>query len=140
MDGEVFLEVPRNYAFMLNVDWFQPFKNSFYRVSALYMVLINLPRSERFKPENGLLVGIIPGPHEPKLTINSYLEPLVAELNLLWKDGITVRAHGALTGEVYHGALLCVGCDVPAARKVCSFTGHASCKGCSKCTRYFPAQ
>ena len=83
-------------------------------------------------------MGIIPGPHEPKLTINSYLEPLVAELNLLWKDGITVRDHGALAGEVYHAALLCVGCDVPAARKVCGFTGHASCKGCSKCTRYFP--
>ena len=45
-------------------------------------------------------MGVIPGPHEPKLTINSYLEPLVAELNLLWKDGITVRDHGALTGEV----------------------------------------
>ena len=90
MDGEAFLAVPRNYAFMLNVDWFQPFKHSLYSVGALYMVLMNLPRSERFKPENVLLVGIIPGPHEPKLTINSYLEPLVAELNLLWKDGITL--------------------------------------------------
>ena len=60
------------------------------------------------------------------------------ELNLLWKDGITVRALGALNSEVYHAALLCVGCDVPAARKVCGFTGHASCKGCSKCTKYFP--
>ena len=68
-------------------------------------------------------MGIIPGPHEPKLTINSYLEPLVAKLNLLWKDGITARGHGALTGEVYHAALLCVRCDVPAARKVCGFTG-----------------
>lgn len=95
--GEAFLAVPRNYAFMLNVDWFQPFKHSLYRASALYMVLMNLPRSERFKPENVLLLGILPGPHEPKLTINSYLEPLVAELNLSWKDGITVRANGALT-------------------------------------------
>lgn len=138
MNGKAFLAAPRNYAFMLNVDWFQPLKHSLYSVGALYMVLMNLPRSERFKPENVLLVGIIPGPHEPKLTINSYLQPLVAELNLLWKDGITVRAHGALTGEVYHAALLCVGCDVPAARKVCGFTGHASCKGCSKCSKHFP--
>ena len=83
MDGEAFLAVPRNYVFMLNMDWFQPLKHSLYSVGALYMVLMNLPRSERFKPENVLLVGIIPGPHEPKLTINSYLEPLVAELNLL---------------------------------------------------------
>ena len=26
---------------------------------------------------------------------------------------------------------------MPAARKVCGFTGHASCKGCSKCTKAF---
>ena len=113
VNGKAFLAVSRNYALMLNVDWFQPFKHSLYSVGALYMVLMNLPRSERFKLENVMLVGIIPGPHEPKLTINSYLQPLVAELNLLWKDGITVRALGALTSEVYHAALLCVGCDVP---------------------------
>ena len=51
-------------------------------------------------------MDIIHGPHEPKLTINSYLVPLVAKLNLLWKDGITERGHGALTGEVYHAALV----------------------------------
>lgn len=27
---------------------------------------------------------------------------------------------------------------MPAARMVCGFTGHASCKGCSKCTKAFP--
>ncbi len=32
-----------------------------------------------------ILVGIIPGPHEPSLHINSYLEPLVKKLILLWK-------------------------------------------------------
>ena len=33
---------------------------------------------------------------------------------------------------------ICVGCDVPAARKVFGFTGHASSKGCSKCNKLFP--
>jgi len=82
VNGKAFLAVSRNYALMLNVDWFQPFQHSLYSVGALYMDLMNLPRSERFKLENVMLVGIIPGPHEPKLTINSYLQPLVAELNL----------------------------------------------------------
>ena len=136
--GKPFLAAPRNYAFMLNVDWFQPFKHSIYSVGALYMVLVNLFRAERFKPENVFLVGIIPGPREPKLNINSYLQPLVEELKLLWNDGITVRAHGMPTEEVYHAVLLYVGCDVPAARNVCGFTGHGSCKGCSKCTKLFP--
>ena len=138
VNEQPYLASPRNFAFMLNVDWFQPFKHSVYSVGALYMVLMNLPRAERFKPENVILVGVIPGPHEPKLNINSYLQPLVAELNKLWTDGISVKAHGSMELEVFHDALLCVGCDVPAARKVCGFMGHASNRGCSKCTKFFP--
>ena len=138
INGEPFLSAPRNFAFMLNVDWFQPFKHSLYSVGALYLVLMNLPRSERFKPENVFLVGVIPGPHEPKLNINTYLQPLVDELNILWNDGIYEFEHGSSVQHLSRAVLLCVGCDVPAARKVCGFTGHASCKGCSKCKKLFP--
>ena len=135
VSGQPYLALPRNFGFMLNMDWFQPFKHSVYIVGALYMVLMNLPRSERFKPQNVILVGVIPGPHELKLNINSYD---VAEFNKLWTDGIIVKAHGSKELEVFRGALLCVGSDVPAARKVCGFMGHASYKGCSKCTKIFP--
>lgn len=68
---------------MLNCDGFQPFKHTQYSVGVLYLVLLNLPRSLRFKPENVIIVGIIPGPSEPKLTINSYLKPFVKELGKL---------------------------------------------------------
>ena len=34
-------------------------------VGAIYLCILNLPQSERYKRENMLLVGIIPGPHEP---------------------------------------------------------------------------
>ena len=137
VNGKPYLAAPRNYAFMLNVDWFQPFKHSLHSVGALYMVLMNLPRAERFKPENVFLVGIIPGPHEPKLNINTYLKPLVAELNALWENGVSLRAHGSTTTQLFHAALLCLGCDVPAARKVGGFTGHGSNQGCSKCKKHF---
>ena len=56
-----FLASPRNYALMLNVDWMQPFKHTIYSVGVLYLVLMNLPRSECFKTENVILVGVIPG-------------------------------------------------------------------------------
>lgn len=79
---------------------------------------------QRFKPENVLLVGIIPGLDEPKLNINTYLQPLVAKLNVLWKNGVIIKPHGS-TSTSFDAALLCVGCDVPAARKVCGFSGHA---------------
>jgi len=66
------------------------------------VVLMNLPLHCIWKVQAwkcSILLGIIPGTHKPKLTINSYLEPLVAELNLLWKGQIRVRPHGALTAK-----------------------------------------
>lgn len=134
--GEPFLAAPNNFALMLNVDWFQPFKHSLYSVGAIYIVFMNLPRELRFKPENVMLVGVIPGPHEPKLTINTYLKPLVEELNILWK-GIQYKPSESNVSCTFRAALLCVGCDVPAARKVCGFTSHASNNGCSKCKKFF---
>ena len=34
-------------------------------------------------------------------------------------------------------ALICVGCDISAVRKVCGFVGHLALKGCSKCFHSF---
>ena len=54
VDGDPFLAMPRNYGFMLNVDWYQPFKHSPYSIGVIYLVLLNLPRAMRFKKENFL--------------------------------------------------------------------------------------
>ena len=136
-DDVLFLGKPNNYAFMLNVDWFQPFTHSIYSVGVIYLVLLNLPRNERFKEENINIVRIIPGPHEPKLTIKSFLQTLVAELNILWSQGIRVKPHGCKTMYFFRADLICVVCDIPALRKVCGFTGCNSHRGCSKCKKYF---
>ena len=61
----------------MNVDWFSPFKHTPYSAGAVYLSVMNLPRSKRFVKENMILVGLIPGPNERSLNINSYLEPLV---------------------------------------------------------------
>ena len=39
-----FLSDPNNVALLLNVDWFKPFKRSEYKVSAIMMTVLNLPR------------------------------------------------------------------------------------------------
>ena len=49
VSGTPFLAAPHNLGLMLNIDWFTPFKHSPYSVGAIYMVITNLPRSERFK-------------------------------------------------------------------------------------------
>ena len=137
-EGLPFLANPRNYALMLNVDWMQPFEHTPYSIGVIYLVIMNLPRSERFKRENVILVGIIPGPSEPPLNINSYLSPLVDELLVLWNDGVKIRHHGSqIFPECFKAALLCVACDIPASRKVCGFTGHQSRNGCNKCKKAF---
>ena len=60
-NGEDFLNSPRNYGLMLNFDYFQPMKHrKDYSVGVLYLVLLNLPCSERFKWENVIVVGIVP--------------------------------------------------------------------------------
>jgi hypothetical protein len=127
VNGVPFLAAPRNYALMLNVDWMQPFKHTIYSVGVMYLVLMNLPRSERLKTENVILVGVIPGPSEPKLKVNPYLSPLVNELLDLCNDGVKLRHHGSsFLAETFKACLLCVVCDIPASRKVCGFTGHNS--------------
>jgi len=131
-----FLSSPHNYLLTLNIDWFEPYKRSVYSVGAIYLSIQNLPREDRYKPENILLVGIIPGPSEPKLNINSYLAPLVLELKEAWDKGLTITSYDKTTVTVKL-ALTCIACDIPASRKVCGFLGHNASLGCNKCLNKF---
>ena len=135
-DSIPFLSVANNYAFQVNVDWFQPFEHTQHSEGAINMTLLNLPRQERFLQENIILVGVMPGPKEPRILINSFFTPLVEELELLWQGVPMVLS--TRVPVIVRAALLCVGCDIPAARKVCGFVGHQALKGCSKCLLSFP--
>lgn len=130
--GDRFLSAANNFAFLLNIDWFQPFVHVTYSVGVIYLVVLNLPRSIRFKKEYVLSLGVIPGPSEPKLTVNSYLEPIVDDLIKLWKGDSFLVPPGNVTQE-FRGALIGISCDLPATRKVCGFQGHTANLGCSKC-------
>ncbi len=105
--------------FTLNVDWFQQTTHS---TGVMYLAIQNLPRKERYLCENVIVVGVIPGPKEPKKTMNSFLQPLVDELLQLWEGVVMKGANGI--NVLVRGALICVACDIPAARKVCGFLGH----------------
>lgn len=99
---------------------------------------MNLPKEERYKTENVLLIGIFPGPQEPSHGINSYLNPLVEELTkFLQGVTISIHVHSSTVQKLVRCALLCVSCDLPAGRKVCGFLGHAAQCGCSRCGKSF---
>lgn len=113
---------------MLNVDWCQPFKHINYSCGVIYMVLANLPSEERFKPENVMIVGVIPGPSEPKGNMNTFLKPIVNELLDLW-NGVTIKSIPGVGTLKIKVALLALCCDIPAARKCGGFAGHSARKG-----------
>ena len=137
LDGSRFMSHQQNLALMMNVDWFQPFKHLPYSVGVIYLALMNLPRGERFKRENVIIAGIIPGRGKPQ-SLNPFLVPVVGELNELWKNGIDVCHSGSpRVPQKFFAALLLVACDVPAARKLCGFLGHGAKRGCSKCKKEF---
>jgi len=137
---ENFLQYPGSLLLSINCDWFQPFSNTQYSVGALYITILNLPRKERYKLDNIILVGVIPGPKEPKLTLNPLLAPLVKELESLyygWQLDVYNSSIGRATVCI-RACLASVICDLPAMRKLCGFLGHTARLGCSKCLKEFP--
>ena len=137
-NGSPFLDDDNVYAFMINMDWFQPYKHLTYSVGAIYLSIFNLPRSMRYQLQNICLVGIIPGPSEPELTVNQYIKPLVNDLLILWDSmELEVNLESGIQRKLVRGAIICCSCDLPAGRKLCGFLGHSAHLGCSKCKKYF---
>lgn len=135
-----FLKSPGNLLMALNFDYFQPFTNTQYSVGVLYLTILNLPRNQRYNIENLILVCIIPGPREPKYTLNPLLAPFVADLksaNEGWLFSIN-NGTGIESSVFIRACIGCVSCDIPAFRKLCGFLGHSARLGCSKCLKEFP--
>ena len=61
----------RHLGVMLNLDWFNPYKNKELSVGVLYLSRLDLQRTEIFKFENSLIVGIIHSPKELSLHVTS---------------------------------------------------------------------
>lgn len=142
-DGSLFLPSKNSegrYVFGLSVDAFNPFLNKQAgkkaSVTAIYMVLFNLPPSSRYKVENMYLAGVIPGPREPSLTqINHLLRPLIHELLEFWDPGIWYThtpTYGS--GRLVKAALVPLICDLKAARQVMGHGSHSATKFCSICS------
>ena len=122
----------RNIAFMLNFDFFSPFKKRKYSLGVIYLVVLNLHREKRFVLENVIIVGVIPGPKEPQNDINAFLRPLVDELCVYW-SGVTLMEEGVPCH--YKFALVCIANDIPATRKCGGFLGHMAKKGMCSCCK-----
>jgi hypothetical protein len=123
---------------VLNIDWFQPYDNKTHSTGVIYAAIANLPREMRFKRENMLILGILPGPSEPSLhKINHYLSPIVDELMQLWQGVMMDSTAENRDGKLIRAALILISCDIPAARKVCGhISALVSCHRCKKNANY----
>ena len=137
IDGRPFLSLPNNLCLALNIDWFNPYEQTPYSIGAIYLSVSNLPRSERYKEKNIILVGLIPGPTEPKQHINHFLFPLLEDLKKLYQ-GVIFKNATVLGHTMLRAVMACVSCDLPATRKVCGFSNYNAKFGCSKCMKEFP--
>jgi hypothetical protein len=120
------------------LDWFQPFDGTIHSTGVLYAAIGNLPRDVRFKRNNILILGLLPGPDEVSLhKINHYLAPIIDELKSLW-EGVTLnRTYECQEGKRIRAALVLVSCDIPAARKICGhISALVSCHRCEKKANY----
>ena len=136
LDGNKYVEAPHNLMLFLTVDWFQPITHLTDSLGAIYLSVQNIPRAERYKLANIILVGIIPGPKEPKNTMNQYLSHLVEELKEFW-HGVEIPILNSASPVVVKLALTGMSCDLPAVRKVCGFASYSAILGCSKCLHKF---
>ncbi len=146
-DKEIFFVNDHDMGLLLNFDFFQPFKNRNKSVGIIYLALLNLPRSIRYHTSNMIVAGIIPSldymdkdgktKHEPK-HMNTFVKPLVDELNELWREGKRIMTHDhPAEGILMHAMLIGVSCDSPASRKILGFLAHSAIKGCTKCKHEF---
>ena len=94
-------------AFSFHTDGVKLFKTrSAFHIWSLVLIINNLPPEERFKRENLLVLGLIPGPQQPK-DIDSFLRPLVNELKRL-EVGIPMVYNGATKDYFQLHAYVCL--------------------------------
>lgn len=138
INGKDFLNGPRNYGLQLNFDFFQPMKRrKDYSVGVFYLVVLNLPRAERYKWKNVIVFGIVPSFHKEPKNLNPFLEPAVKELQCLWK-GMKLKSSKCRFPITFRAAIMSVSADIPAMRKLGGFKSHAALHGCSRCLKSFP--
>jgi Transposase family tnp2 len=119
---------------IINLDWFQPFESSVYSTGVMYGAICNLPRDRRFKKENMLTLGLLPGPQEVKKhRINHFLAPIIDELLELWNGYDLPISTKFPNGKRIRLAVICCSNDIPAARKLCGhISALAACHRCHK--------
>ncbi|MBW0521936.1 hypothetical protein O181_061651 [Austropuccinia psidii MF-1] len=132
-----FMSIPGALAFSILVYWFNAHGKStrLASIGPIMLIGLNLPPSERLKPENVYVAGMIPGPKDPTAPqLNYLLMPLIKEPKELWQGYHFSPTSTGPPGSFIHFAILMTIEDVVAMRKPTGFISHSGNHFCSFCT------
>jgi hypothetical protein len=83
-----FLNEPANVSFLVNTDGVAIFRSSKFSIWPVWIVINELPKSQRFLRKNMLLAGIWYSKVKPTMT--TFLKPIIEEINELYTHGNVV--------------------------------------------------
>lgn len=124
----------RTLMLSLCADGINPFNSSYstYSMCPIMMTVLNLPEHLRYNPANMLLIGVVPGPFSPRI-MAPYLDPLVDELILLKRPGVSV-VDASRNNETFtlRARLMTVVADYPGHGQLMEMK-HSGYFACNKC-------
>ncbi|XP_054793187.1 uncharacterized protein LOC129298770 [Prosopis cineraria] len=129
----------RNLRLALSTDGMNPhgMQSSTYSTWPVMMVIYNLPPWLCMKRKYMMLSLLISGPKQPGNDIDVYLEPLIADLKLLWEIGVEV--YDAYKEEIFNLRAMLFGTinDFPAYGNLSGYSikGQLGCPICEEETR-----
>ncbi|MBW0477734.1 hypothetical protein O181_017449 [Austropuccinia psidii MF-1] len=129
-----FISIPGVFAFSIFVDWFNTHGKStrLASIGPIILICLNLTRSERLKPENVYVAGIIPGPKDPNaLQLNYLLMPLIKDLKEVWQGYHFSPSSTGSSGSLIRVAILTAIADVVAMHKLTGFISHSGIHFCN---------
>ncbi|XP_043472593.1 uncharacterized protein LOC122505177 [Leptopilina heterotoma] len=127
--GEL-LSDANNISFTWYTDGVQVFNKSKFSFWPFYLVINELPYSERFKKENLILAAMWFGEEKP--SANMFLLPLYDELMEI-KTGVDFKLFGQEELVNVKGIIICGTCDLPAKAKFLNMMQYNGKCGCPKC-------
>ncbi|XP_051157446.1 uncharacterized protein LOC127279252, partial [Leptopilina boulardi] len=128
-DGKI-LSDPNNISFSWYTDGVTVFKSSKFSFWPIYLVINELPYSERFKKENLILAGIWFDDKKPDA--NLFLLPLYNEVQEL-KNGVVFEIDDQNLPVNVKGIIICGTCDLPAKALFLNMIQYNGKFGCHKC-------
>jgi hypothetical protein len=135
-----FAAEPRNVRLGLCADGFTPFgmSSTAYSCWPVIVTPYNLPPWMCMKTPFMFLTLIIPGPNSPKRNIDVYLQPLIDELNELWKGVDTYDAFREQNFKLKATLMWTIN-DFPAYDMLSGWSTHGrlSCPYCMKKSKAF---